>query len=128
MSHSALKWQLDYLCNDNGERANMKTKNFQQYLEKRLDKSEINEIEKLAALEMEFLKSLQNDVSTAVLNYMEEEEIGFNELVRRLNISPTQASNIQNGRANLTLATIAHIFALLKMRPNIVVKQKIYRK
>lgn len=99
----------------------MKAKNFQQYLEKRLDKDEIAEIEKLAALEMEYLQALQEDVSNAVANYMSEEKIGFNELVRRLNISPTQASNIQSGRANLTLATIAHIFALLKMRPHLVV-------
>ncbi len=33
----------------------MKAKSFQQYLEKRLDQSEIAEIEKLAELEMEFL-------------------------------------------------------------------------
>lgn len=100
----------------------MKTKSFQRYLEKRLDKSEIAEIEKVAKLEMEFLKSLQEDVSKAVANYMAEERIGFNELVRRLDISPTQASNIQSGRANLTLATIAHIFALLKMKPHLVIK------
>src|SRR3990167_8932531 len=99
----------------------MKAKSFQQYLEKRLDTSEITEIEKLAAMEMDFLRSLQEDVSSAVANYMAKEKIGFNELVRRLNISPTQASNIQSGRANLTLATIAHIFALLKIRPYLVI-------
>ncbi len=103
----------------------MKTKKFQQYLEKRLEKSEIAEIEKVAKLEVEFLKSLQEDVSKAVAKYMADENIGFNELVRRLNISPTQASNIQRGRANLTLATIAHIFALLKMKPHLVVKNKL---
>lgn len=102
----------------------MKAKSFQQYLEKRLDASEIAEIEKLAALEMEFFRSLQEDVSSAVANYMTKENIGFNELVRRLNISPTQASNIQSGRANLTLATIAHIFALLKMRPHLVINSR----
>lgn len=102
----------------------MKAKSFQQYLEKRLDKAEIAEIEKLAELEMEFLKSLQEDISKAVAKYMAEEQIGFNELVRRLNISPTQASKIQSGGANLTLATIAHIFALLKMRPHLVINDK----
>ena len=106
----------------------MKTKNFQAYLEKRLDKSEIAEIEKLAELEMDFLRSLQEDVSKAVANYMAEEKIGFNELVRRLNISPAQASNIQSGRANLTLATIAHVFALLKMRPHLVVNRKSHKR
>ena len=106
----------------------MKAKSFQQYLEKRLDKSEIAEIEKLAELEMEFLRSLQEDVSNAVANYMSEEKIGFNELVRRLNITPTQASSIQSGRANLTLATIAHIFALLKMKPHLVVNGKLQKR
>jgi hypothetical protein len=102
----------------------MKAKSFQQYLEKRLNKDEINEIEKLAQLEMEYLRSLQEDVSKAVAGYMAEEHIGFNELVRRLDISPTQASKIQSGEANLTLATIAHIFALLKMKPHLVINDR----
>lgn len=102
----------------------MKTKNFQQYLNKRLDKAEIAEIETLAVLEMEFLKSLQKDVSEAVATYMKEEQIGFNELVRRLDVSPTQVSKIQSGNANLTLATIAHLFALLKLKPQLVIKNK----
>jgi hypothetical protein len=102
----------------------MKAKSFQQYLEKRLDKTAIAEIEKQAKLEAHYLKSLQQDVSKAVAKYMSDEQIGFNELVRRLNITPTQASNIQSGKANLTLATIAHVFALLKMRPHLVIKGK----
>lgn len=106
----------------------MKAKSFQQYLEKRLDKAEIAEIEKLAELETEFLKSLQEDISKAVAKYMTEEQIGFNELVRRLNISPTQVSKIQSGGANLTLGTIAHIFALLKMRPHLVINDKTHGK
>ena len=72
---------------------------------------------------MKILKSLQ-DVSTALAKYMNDEQIGFNEVVRRLNISPTQASKIQSGEANLTLATIAHVFALLKMRPHLIIKQQ----
>ncbi len=110
-----------------GNCSTMKAKSFQQYLEKRLDKSEIAEIEKLAKLELEFLQSLQKDVSKAVAKYMADENIGFNELVRRLNISPTQASNIQSGKANLTLASIAHIFALLKMRPHLVINNKLQK-
>lgn len=100
----------------------MKAKSFQDYLEKRLNKAEIAEIEQQAKLEMEFLKSMQEDISKAVAKYMVVQQIGFNELVRRLNISPTQASKIQSGGANLTLATIAHIFALLKMKPRLVIK------
>ncbi len=102
----------------------MKVKSFQTYLEKRLNKDEIAEIEKIAQLEVEFLESLQEAISNAVAKYMTEEKIGFNELVRRLSISPTQVSKIQSGEANLTLATVAHICALLKMRPRLVINEK----
>ena len=51
---------------------------------------------------------------------MAKEHIGFNELVRRLGVSPTQVKKIQNGGSNLTLASIAHISAFLKRRPKLV--------
>jgi hypothetical protein len=50
---------------------------------------------------MEYLRSLQEDVSQAVAKYMTDEHIGFNELVRRLNISPTQVSKISRGVGGL---------------------------
>ena len=102
----------------------MKAKSFQQYLEKRLDKAEIAELEKMAELEFQIMKSFQEDISKAVENYMVKEKIGFNELVRRLKVSPTQASRIISGGANLTLATVAHIFALLKLWPHFVIDNK----
>jgi transcriptional regulator with XRE-family HTH domain len=40
---------------------------------------------------------------------MAREEIGFNEMVRRLGISPSLFSKIQRGEGNITLATLAHI-------------------
>ncbi|GJM07156.1 MAG: hypothetical protein DHS20C10_08900 [marine bacterium B5-7] len=98
----------------------MKTKSFDAYLEKRLDKAEIKQIERLAKREKKLLERLQSDVASAVASYMEEEGIGFNELVRRLDTSPTQVSNIIHAKANLTLASIAHIFALLNRKPHIV--------
>lgn len=103
----------------------MKAKSFQQYLEKRLNQDEIAEIETLAVLEMEFLQSLQTEISNEVDKYMTEEKIGFNELVRRLGISPTQLSKIQSREANLTLSTIAHIFALLKRKPHFIANEGI---
>ena len=54
---------------------------------------------------------------------MAQEEIGFNELVHRLDVSPTQISKIQKGEANLTLASLAHIFALLNRQPHLVLKK-----
>jgi len=101
----------------------MKTKKFDDYLKKRLDKSEIAEIERQAKLEYIALKSLQDDIANAIAEYMEQEEIGFNELVRRLDVSPSQVSKIQKGEANLTLASLAHIFALLNRRPHLLLKK-----
>jgi transcriptional regulator with XRE-family HTH domain len=102
----------------------MKTKNFKSYLQKRLNKTEITEIEMQAKLEHKALEALQMDVSEAIAAYMVHEEIGFNELVRRLGVSSTRVSAIQKGKANLTLASIAHIAALLKAKPHILFNNK----
>jgi DNA-binding Xre family transcriptional regulator len=98
----------------------MRTKSFKSYLEKRLSTAEIVEIEAQAELEALALKALQTDISNALSDYMQQENIGFNELVRRLGFSPIQVSKIQQGKANLTLTSLAHIFALLKKLPHIV--------
>lgn len=82
------------------------TKKIDEYLKKRLDDNEIAEIEQQAKLEYIALQSLQDDVSNAIAEYMAQEDIGFNELVRRLDVSPTQVSKIQKGEANLTLASL----------------------
>jgi arsenate reductase-like glutaredoxin family protein len=100
----------------------MKTASFRDYLEKRLNKEEIREIRQQVDNEFEALKGLQENVSWALTDYMEKEKIGFNEMVRRLSISPTQLSKIQKCEANLTLATLAHISALLKKRPHLIFK------
>jgi len=100
----------------------MKLKNFDDYANKRLSKTEIAEIKKRAEVEYQALKLLQQDVSKAVNKYMVSEQIGFNELVRRLGVSTAQAVKIQKGEANLTLASLAHIAALLQKRPHLVFK------
>ena len=89
----------------------MKLRSFKDYLEKRLDKDEIEELGKQAALEFEAFKELQCDVSKVITQYMDQEQIGFNELVRRLGVSPAQV--------NLTLASLAHIAGLLGRRPHL---------
>ena len=97
----------------------MKTKSFDNYLQQRLDKKEIAVIKQQAKREYQVLKSLQDDIAGALSNYVDKEKIGFNELVRRLAMSPAQVSKIQKGEANLTLASLAHIFALLKQHPHL---------
>ena len=100
----------------------MKTASFKDYLEKRLDKEEIQEIRQQVNIEFAALKELQENVSSALTGYMKKEKIGFNELVRRLCISPTQLTKIQKCEANLTLTTLAHISALLGKKPHLVFK------
>ncbi len=98
----------------------MRTASFKDYLKKRFNKEEIHEIEQQVSSEFEAFKSLQGNISSALTDYMKKEKIGFNELVRRLGISPTQLIKIQKCEANLTLATLAHISALLKKRPHLI--------
>jgi len=100
----------------------MKPKSFKHYLAKRLDQNEISALEKQADIELEAIKRLQQDISCAVTKYMGQEKIGFNELVRRLGVSSAQAARIQKGEANLTLASLAHIAALLNRQPHIIFK------
>ena len=66
----------------------MKTKSFQKYLEKRLNKDEIAEIEERADLEIKILRSIRKTLSDAMADYMKKNGVGFNELVRRLDSSP----------------------------------------
>ncbi len=102
----------------------MKTRNFQKYLEKRLDKAEIAEIKTQAKLEVEILKSIQQLISGVMEDYMEKNNIGFNELVRRLDSSPAQVAKMRRGEANLTLTSLAHLFAALGKGPQEVFKNK----
>lgn len=102
----------------------MKLKSFQSILEERLNKEEIAEIREQAELEIKALRSLQEGIKSAVNNYMEKNNIGFNEMVRRLNSTPTQFSKIQQGKANLTFASLAHFSALIGQEPTLTFKKK----
>lgn len=102
----------------------MKTKSFQAYLEKRLDKDEIAEIREQAKSEIRIFKSLQKMLADMTADYMEKNKIDFNELVRLLNSSPSQVAKIQRGEANLRLSSLAHIFALMKKDPSDIFKGK----
>jgi septum formation topological specificity factor MinE len=102
----------------------MERKSFQKYLEKRLTKQEIAEIERQARLEKKILESLQNDIASAVSKYMKKNKVGFNEFVELLSVSPTHISKIQKKEANLTLSSLAHIFALIDQEPHLVFKKK----
>ncbi len=102
----------------------MKLKNFQDLIEKRFTKKEIAEIEHQAELEAKALRSLQQSISEVISDYMEKNKVGFNEMIKRLNSNPTQLIKIQRGTANLTLASLAHIAALLGQEPLLTFKKK----
>lgn len=102
----------------------MKTKSFDEYLKKRLDKKTISAIARHAKNEHKILKNMQSAIANAVESYMEENNLGFNELVRRLHSSPAHIVKIQRGEANLTLSSMAHLFALLGKEPQELFKSK----
>jgi hypothetical protein len=91
----------------------MKTKRFDDLVEKRLTKEQIAEIERKAQLEVDLLRSIKKILSDTMIEYMQKNKIGFNEVVRRLSISPSQVAKIQRGEANVTLASFAHFLALM---------------
>ena len=100
----------------------MKTKSFHDYLKTRLTDEEITEIKRKAQLEVAILKSIQKVLADTMAEYMKKNKIGFNEVVRRLSTSPSQAAKIQRGEANLTLASFAHFLALMGKEPKDVFK------
>ena len=102
----------------------IKLKNFQDLVEEVLTKEEISEIDAQVQFELKALQSLQNCLKKAMDDYMKKHKIGFNELVERLDSNPRQVARIQQGKANLTLASVAHIAALLGQEPSIVFKKK----
>ena len=95
----------------------MKTKSFQDYLEKRLDKKEIAQIKEQAEREVKIFKSFQKMLSDMTNEYMKKNKVGFNELARLLDSSPSQLAKIQKGEANLRLSSVAHLFALMDKNP-----------
>jgi transcriptional regulator with XRE-family HTH domain len=102
----------------------MERKSFQKYIEKRLTKSEIAVIERQAELEKRAMQNLQRDIANLMNDYMKKEKIGFNELVRRLDVSPSHVAKIQKGEANLTLSSLARISALLDLAPHLTFTEK----
>lgn len=98
----------------------MSTKSFNDYLQKRLSNEEVRDIKAEAKVEFKAIRSLQSDVSSAVSDYMKSESVGFNEFARKLGKSPSHISKIIRGEANLTLTSVAQIYAAMGLTPHIV--------
>ncbi|MGQ4002588.1 hypothetical protein QIW49_07705 [Francisellaceae bacterium CB300] len=97
----------------------MKIKSFKEHLDARLNKEDIAEIEQAAEMEYKASQALKEDISKALINYMSQNNVGFNDLVRKLGKSPSQLSKIIKGEANLTITSIAQIFSIIGKMPHI---------
>jgi len=102
----------------------MKTKSFRAFIETRLSKKEIAEIEAQARLEVKILQSMQKLITDTMDDYMKKNKMGFNDLVRKLDWSPSKVAKIKRGEANLTIASLAHLFALLGKDPSVALKKR----
>jgi DNA-binding protein H-NS len=100
----------------------MKTKSFYDLIKTKLSQEQLDEVERQAQLEVAILRSIQKVLSDTMAEYMKKNKVGFNEVVRRLSTSPSQAAKIQRGEANLTLASFAHFLALMGKEPKDVFK------
>ncbi len=70
--------------------------------------------------ELATLRAMQEDVSSAVVEYMAAEKIGFNEFTRRLDTTARQTSLIMKGQANLKLGTLAELASVMGKKARIV--------
>lgn len=100
----------------------MNIKNFDDYLESRLSKKKIKEVERDAKMEYETMIALKQDISNAMNEYISEHHLGFNDVVQRLGKSPSQVSKIIKGEGNFTLATIAQLYAFMGKKAHIVAR------
>jgi hypothetical protein len=96
-----------------------KAKSFANRLEERLDAREIEWLENAAKLEVEFFTALKKDLSEAVKNYLVENGLNFAQMAKRVCCTDVKLARILNGGHGFTMATIAHIGAAMRLRPQI---------
>jgi len=92
---------------------NPHAKDFDTLVEKLVGKEEQARIKKEAYREADILMAMHKLVTTSVDEYMQDQQVGFNELARRLQLSPTYVSKMRKGQANLTFGTFAHVMRIL---------------
>ena len=85
-----------------------------------LSPEERAEVDRQADKMIAAMRELQESVSSAVAIYMAKEKIGFNELTRRLDTSSRQTSRLLKGEANLTMASIAELAAVMGKKARVV--------
>lgn len=80
--------------------------------DKDFSQKELDQINSEVAAELRSIDSLQKSLSEAVVTYKISNNIGFNELCRRMEISDRVASKLLNGE-NVSFQTIAKVGKVL---------------
>jgi len=100
-----------------------RSKTFTNYLNERLDKTEIQRLQEAAKLEEVYFESLKQELNGAVRNYMEKNNIGICKMADMLCCSDARALRILGGGHGFTMATVAHIGAAMRIKPHIVFEE-----
>lgn len=95
-------------------------KNWREIRTKYFNQEELEQIDREVSKEAQLLKHLQDAISHQVAEFMVKENIGFNELLTRMNSNPRQVSKIVKGDCNLTMASIAELAAVMGKSVEIV--------
>lgn len=80
---------------------------------------EVLKIDAAAERRARIRRGLSDQVSKALAAYMAREDIGFNELERRLHMSSATTSKLLKGEANITLETIAAVSLVIDQDPDL---------
>jgi len=107
-----LRAEID-ATNIKSKKQNQYTADFDTLVEKRFGKEKLAESKKEAHREAEILEALHKLVTSSIDEYMQEQQVGFNELARRLKLSPTYVAKMRKGQANLTFGTFAQVMGIL---------------
>ncbi len=84
---------------------------------------EIEELHKKAERRSKIRRNLSDRISKAVIQYMAENGMGFNQFKKKLNMSSATLSRILKGDTNLTLDTIAEISQVTGLEVDIQFKK-----
>jgi hypothetical protein len=104
----------------NSKKTRVTFDSYDEFRKKKLTQREMNATDRTAQRQVAVLRSIQQAITREIEGYMRREEIGFNELTRRLETSSRQTNRILRGEANLTLGTLVEIALLMKKRPKIL--------
>jgi DNA-binding Xre family transcriptional regulator len=96
-----------------GEKKSIKLGNFQDLLDVKFTKEKLADIDHEVKMEAAVLKAMQQNVNDLFESYMKEYNVSLDALADKLHITSRRISKIQKGQINLSLASLALIFAQL---------------